>query len=261
MNLRRSVESIGEYILMVAESFAVIFRRPPSWHLLRDQLYEVGVASTLVVAITGFSTGMVLAAQTIFHLQDKGFAEATGLLVTKSMMVELGPILTAFMVTGRVGAAMCAEIGTMKVTEQIDALKSMSVNPMSYLIAPRVIAGIFMLPLLTIFSAITGVIGGFIIAVYVFNMTPISFLDPLHSYIRNFDFIMGLIKGLVFGFIFVTISCYKGLTTKGGAAGVGRSTTQSVVICYIVILIVNFFLTVGMNNIYTYSTEGMHAFF
>lgn len=261
MDLRRNVESIGEYVWMVFEVFVGILAKWPSWRLLRDQFYEVGVASLPVVAITGFSTGMVLAAQSFFHLQDKGLAEATGLMVTKSMMVELGPVLTAFMVTGRVGAAMCAEIGTMKVTEQVDALKSMSVNPMNYLIAPRVIAGVVMMPLLTIFSAITGVIGGYIVATHVYNMSPVTYLDPLHIYIKNFDFIMGLIKSIIFGFIFVTISCYKGLTTKGGAAGVGRSTTNCVVICYIVILIVNFFVTLGLNNFYTYLTEGIDAWF
>ena len=257
MNLTRIVESIGEYVWMIVEVFWESVRNPPPWPVLRDQFYEVGVASLPVVAITGFSTGMVLAAQAFFHLQDKGLAEATGLMVAKSMMVELGPVLTAFMMTGRVGAAMCAEIGTMKVTEQVDALKSMSVNPMGYLIAPRVIAGILMMPLLTIFSALTGIIGGFLVAVHVYNMTPVAFLDPLHIYVKNFDFVMGMTKGLVFGFIFVTISCYKGLKTSGGAAGVGRSTTNCVVICYIVILIVNFFLTLGLNNFYTYFTEGL----
>src|SRR6476469_6034394 len=126
--------SIGDYFLLIVKVFWVSIHRPPSFSLIRDQLYEIGVMSLPVVAITGFSTGMVLAAQSFFQLSDKGLAGATGLMVTKAMMVELGPVLTAFMVTGRVGAAMCAQLGTMRVTEQIDALKSMAVNPLRYLV-------------------------------------------------------------------------------------------------------------------------------
>jgi phospholipid/cholesterol/gamma-HCH transport system permease protein len=211
-------------------------------------MYEIGVLSLPVVAITGFSTGMVLAAQSFFQLSDKGLASATGLMVTKAMMVELGPVLTAFMVTGRVGAAMCAELGSMRVTEQIDAIRSMAVNPLRHLIAPRFIAGIAMLPLLTVFSCLMGIIGGFVIAVYYYGMPANSFLDPLPAHITTFDFISGLVKGFVFGFIIITISCYRGMNTRGGAAGVGRSTTNSVVICYTVILIGNFLLTLAMNN-------------
>jgi phospholipid/cholesterol/gamma-HCH transport system permease protein len=215
-------------------------------------MYEIGVMSLPVVAITGFSTGMVLAAQSFFQLSDKGLASATGLMVTKAMMVELGPVLTAFMVTGRVGAAMCAELGTMRVTEQIDALQSMAVNPLRYLVAPRFIGGTMMLPLLTVFSCVMGIWGGYAIAVYYYNMPSNEFLDPLPVHIDAFDFASGLIKAFVFGVIIVTISCYKGMITRGGAAGVGRSTTNSVVICYSVILIGNFVLTIALNNSYQY---------
>lgn len=247
--------SLGDYILLILRVLAVIIARPPQWSLIRDQMYEIGVMSLPVVAVTGFSTGMVLAAQAFFQLSDKGLASATGLMVTKAMMVELGPVLTAFMVTGRVGAAMCAELGTMRVTEQIDAIRSMAVNPLRHLIAPRFIAGIAMLPLLTVFSCLMGIIGGYFIAVYYYNMSPNSFLDPLPAHITTFDFMSGLMKGIVFGFIIITISCYRGLMTKGGAAGVGRATTNSVVICYTVILIGNFFLTIAMNNSYYYITQ------
>lgn len=218
-------------------------------------MYEVGVLSLPVVAVTGFSTGMVLAAQSFFQLSDKGLASATGLMVAKAMMVELGPVLTAFMVTGRVGAAMCAELGTMRVTEQIDALRSMAVDPLQYLVAPRFIAGTLMLPLLTVFSCIMGIIGGYVIAVYYYGMAPNTFLDPLPIHITVFDFFSGLAKAFVFGIIIVTISCYRGMSTRGGAAGVGRATTNSVVICYSVILIGNFLLTIALNNSYTYITD------
>lgn len=218
-------------------------------------MYEIGVGSLPVVAITGFSTGMVLAAQSFFQLSDKGLASATGLMVTKAMLVELGPVLTAFMVTGRVGAAICAELGTMNVTEQVDAIRAMAVNPLRYLVAPRFIAGISMLPLLTIFSCIMGIMGGYMIAVYYYGMSPSSFLDPLPDHVDNFDVFSGIVKGLVFGIIIITICCYRGITTKGGAAGVGRATTNSVVVCYIVILIGNFLLTLGLNNSYEYFQE------
>jgi phospholipid/cholesterol/gamma-HCH transport system permease protein len=247
--------SIGDYILLIVKVFWVSIRRPPSFSLVRDQLYEVGVMSLPVVAITGFSTGMVLAAQSYFQLSDKGLASATGLMVAKAMFVELGPVLTAFMVTGRVGAAMCAELGTMRVTEQIDALRSMAVDPLRYLIAPRFIAGTLMLPVLTIFSSIMGIIGGYVIAVYYYGMAPNTFLDPLPIHITTFDFISGIVKAFVFGIIIVTISCYRGLRTSGGAAGVGKATTNSVVICYSVILIGNFLLTIALNSSYEYISD------
>lgn len=247
--------SIGDYFLLIVKVIWVSLRRPPNFGLIRDQLYEVGVMSLPVVAITGFSTGMVLAAQSYFQLSDKGLASATGLMVAKAMLVELGPVLTAFMVTGRVGAAMCAELGTMRVTEQIDALRSMAVDPLRYLIAPRFIAGTLMLPVLTVFSSIMGIIGGYVIAVDYYGMASNTFLDPLPIHITTFDLVSGIVKAFVFGIIIVTISCYRGMCTRGGAAGVGRATTNSVVICYSVILIGNFFLTLALNSSYDYITD------
>lgn len=253
--------AVGDYFSLIIEVIWVSLRRPPAWTLIRDQLYSIGVMSLPVVAITGFSTGMVLAAQAFFQLSDKGLASATGLMVTKAMLVELGPVLTAFMVTGRVGAAMCAELGTMRVTEQIDALRSMAVNPLRYLVAPRFIAGTFMMPLLTVFSSIMGIMGGYMIAVGFYKMSPSSFLDPLPIHVTTFDFVSGMVKAFVFGMIIVTISCYKGMTTRGGAAGVGRSTTNSVVICYSIILIINFLLTLGLNSSYEYINEFIGTWF
>jgi phospholipid/cholesterol/gamma-HCH transport system permease protein len=248
----KAIASIGDYFSLIVSAFAVSFRRPPAWFLIRDQLFSIGVLSLPVVAITGFSTGMVLSAQSFFQLSDKGLASATGLMVAKAMLVELGPVLTAFMVTGRVGAAMCAELGTMRVTEQVDALRSMGVNPLNYLVSPRFIAGTLMMPLLTVFSSICGILGGYIMAVYYYNMPPTAFLDPIRIHVTDFDFVSGMVKAFFFGLIIVTISCYRGLTTQGGAAGVGRATTNSVVICYSVILISNFFLTLALNNFHEY---------
>ncbi len=249
------LQYVGEYITLIYNVVLATLRQPPKWALIREQLFNIGVLSLPVVAFTGFSTGLVLSAQSFFQLADKGLASATGLMVAKAMMVELGPVLTAFMITGRVGAAMCAEIGTMRVTEQIDAMRSMSVNPLRHIIAPRFIAGIVMLPLLTVFSCLMGIVGGYLLAVYHFGMSPIVFLDPISIHVTDFDFVSGLMKAFVFGILIITISCYKGMTTKGGAAGVGKATTNSVVICYSVILIVNFVLTLTINSVYTALTK------
>ncbi|MCI5053084.1 MAG: ABC transporter permease [Simkaniaceae bacterium] len=240
---------MGRYILMIIQVLIDSFRRPPAWRLIRDQLYEIGVLSLSVVALTGFSTGLVLAAQSFYQLSDKGLASATGIMVSKAMITELGPILTAFMVTGRVGAAMCAELGTMQVTEQIDALKSMAVSPLRYLVGPRYLATFIMMPLLTIFSIVMGIFGGYLLAVYFFKMAPTAYFDPMSVYVTPFDFFIGVSKAFIFGVLMVTICTYKGMTTRGGAAGVGRSTTNCVVICYTFILFSNFLITLGFNII------------
>ncbi|MFQ5729013.1 MAG: MlaE family ABC transporter permease [Waddliaceae bacterium] len=259
--IRTFFETLGDYVTLITSVMWVTIKRPPKFNLIRNQMFEIGFLSLPVVAFTGFSTGMVLAAQSFFQLSDKGLAGATGLMVTKAMMVELGPVLTAFMVTGRVGAAMCAELGTMRVTEQIDALQSMAVHPLRYLVAPRFIAGTIVLPLLTVFSCLMGIVGGYMVAVYYYHMPHNSFVDPLPIHITTFDFISGLIKATAFGIIIVTISCYRGITTKGGAAGVGRATTNSVVVCYSVILISNFLRTMSLNESHDYITNLLDRWF
>jgi phospholipid/cholesterol/gamma-HCH transport system permease protein len=241
------LERVGDYSSLVFDVFFSALKRPPSWILIQEQLYNIGVLSFSVVAITGFTTGFVLAAQSFYQLGEKGMAGVTGILVAKSMITELGPILTAFMVTGRVGSSMCAELGTMKVTEQIDALKSMAINPNAYLVAPRFIAGIFMIPLLTIFCIVMGIFGGYLIAVQFFNLSYATYFNPMQAHITVFDVITGVTKSVIFGIILVTVCCYRGMRTTGGAAGVGKATTQSVVTSYVLILIADFFLTMGMN--------------
>ncbi|NGX55524.1 MAG: putative phospholipid ABC transporter permease protein MlaE [Chlamydiae bacterium] len=246
-----SFVGVGAWAVLLFQTIWESIKHPPSWSLVLDQLLNIGVLSLPVVAITGFSTGMVLAVQSFYQLADKGLESATGLLVGKAMLTEIGPVLTAFMVTGRVGSSMCAVLGTMRVTEQIDALKSMAVSPLRYLIAPRIIGGVTMLPILTVFSAVLGIYGGYLIAVYVFSMSPSSYFDPMPIHITYFDVWTGIIKAFVFGILISTISCYKGMQTRGGAAGVGRATTNSVVICYSYILIINFLITIGLNVFHT----------
>lgn len=244
------LEKVGEYVTLILDVFRISFCRPPPWSLVREHLFHIGVMSLSVVAITGFTTGFVLAAQSFYQLGEKGLGGVTGLLVAKSMITELGPILTAFMVTGRVGSSMCAEIGSMKVTEQIDAMRSMAVSPNRYLLAPRFIAGIIMIPLLTLFNVIMGIFGGYLIAVGIFHMSPATYFDPMQVHINLFDVATGGIKSFIFGLLLITVCCYKGMHTSGGAAGVGKATTQSVVTSYVLILVSDFFLTMALNMIH-----------
>lgn len=239
---------VGEYIQLLIDTVRATLWRPPKLHLVMKQFYNIGVSSLNVVALTGFFTGLVLAAQSFYQLGSKGLSGITGLMVSKAMITELGPVLTAFMITGRVGAAMCAELGTMRVTEQIDALQTMAVNPNRYLVAPRFIAGMIMIPLLTLFSSFTGIFGGYLISVYFFGMAPITYINPIPISITVFDLFTGVVKGFFFGTMIMTISCFKGIHTVGGAEGVGKTTTNSVVICYISILFSNFFLTIALNS-------------
>ncbi|MCH9621439.1 MAG: Intermembrane phospholipid transport system permease protein MlaE [Chlamydiia bacterium] len=240
----------GEYVVFIGRVVLSIFKKFPRWSLIRDQLFNIGVLSLSVVALTGFNTGLVLAAQSYYQLADKGLASVTGLMVAKAMLTELGPVLTAFMITGRVGASMTAELGTMVVTEQVDALKSMAVDPYNYLIGPRFIGGFIMFPILTIFSIVMGVFGGYLISVYFFGLSPIVFWEPIPIYTTMFDIFVGMTKAIVFGVLVTTICCFKGMRVSGGAAGVGKSTTNAVVISYVIILFVNFLLTMALNTLH-----------
>lgn len=241
------LETIGDYVRFVIAVFTAMIKKLPRLELIRDQLYSMGVMSISVVSLTGLCTGMVLAAQSYYQLYDKGLAGITGLMVAKAMFTELGPVLTGFMVVGRVGASMTAELGTMQVTEQIDAMKSMAVDPNRYLVAPRFLSGFFMFPLLTVYSVAVGIFGGYLISVYFLGMAPVTYWDPIPQYMTHFDFVLGSVKAFIFSFLITTISCYKGMTVSGGAAGVGQSTTTSVVACYVLLLILNFFLTLSLN--------------
>jgi phospholipid/cholesterol/gamma-HCH transport system permease protein len=210
------------------------------------------VKSLPLISMTGLAIGMVLSSQSFFQLSDKGLTGITGVMVTKSMLVEIGPILAAFIMAGRIGAAMCAEIGSMKVSEQLDAMKSLGVNPMEYLLIPRYIGMGCMVPVLTLFNTACGVLGGWFLAVKLYGMSTPSFFDPIPLYITWFDIITNILKSCVFGLLIVSISCFYGLNTQGGASGVGHSTTKSVVISYTCILGADFVLTVFFNSIYWY---------
>lgn len=244
--------SIGRYVVMVCQTLFLLCTQRPRWDLVQFQLYEMGVRSLSLVCVTGMAIGMVLSAQAFFQLSDKGLVGATGLMVAKSMLVEIGPVLTAFMITGRVGAAICAELGSMRVSEQIDAMTCMGVNPLEYLVVPRYIGMIIMMPVLTVFSSAFGIFGGWAIATQLYGMNTQAFFDPIQVYINWFDVICNFLKSWVFGILVVSIACYEGMSTKGGAAGVGRSTTSSVVISYSTILGANFLMTIFLNALYWY---------
>lgn len=248
----RIFANLGEYLRFTIEIFCSSFRKIPPLSLIHEQLYRIGILSLPIVAFTGLSTGLVLATQSFYQLGAKGFAGAAGIMVAKPIISELGPILTAFMVTGRVGASVCAELSAMTVTEQISAFSSLSTNPIEYLVIPRFISCVIMMPLLTIFNVIMGILGGYAISVYFFHMPMQSFLRPIQMYIANFDVGVCLIKSIVFSVLIITISSYKGLTTQGGATGVGKSITKSVVLCYSSILLINFLMTLGLNILHSY---------
>ena len=218
---------------------------------LMDQMSRIGVDSLPMVAITGFSTGAVLVVQIGYQFAQLGAQRYVGGVVSMAMARELAPILTSIVVAGRVGSSIAAELGTMKITEQIDALETLATNPVDYLVVPRVWGCTFMLFVLTIFTNVIGMIGGSIVAIYQIGLTMVTFRDSILQNLMISDVMGGLVKALIFGGIIGLIGCYKGFTTEGGAEGVGKSTTGAVVIAIMAILAVNYFLTVGINNITT----------
>jgi len=240
------IESFGKVSLLLAATLAWMIRPPYRIHEIFKQMEFVGVNSLPVVLITGAFTGMVLAIQTYYGFRMFGGESLVGATVALSMARELGPAITALMVTGRAGSAMAAELGTMRVTEQIDALYTMSVNPVQYLIMPRVVAGIVMLPILTIVSDFIGIVGGYFVGVGLLDINSGIFMARIVEFVHLSDIVNGLIKSAVFGLILSLVGCYKGFNTSGGAAGVGRATTQAVVISSVSILISDYFLTAVM---------------
>lgn len=207
------------------------------------QMLEVGVKSVPVVLVTSVFTGMVLALQTYTGFKRFGAESLVGSVVALSMTREMGPVLTGLIVTGRAGAAMAAELGTMRVTEQIDALETLATNPVKYLVVPRFLSGLVMLPALTVLADIIGIIGGYMVAVGLFGTSSTLYWRRTWDYLNMDDIYNGLIKACFFGASIALISCYKGFYTQGGAEGVGKSTTGAVVISFMTILISDYFLS------------------
>jgi phospholipid/cholesterol/gamma-HCH transport system permease protein len=244
------LEGLGRIALLAQEAAAALFRRKISWRDFVYQIHFMGVKSQSVVIITGAFTGMVLAAQTYIQFHKVRMDTATLAVVSVSMCSELGPVLTALMVAGRVGAAIAAEIGTMRVTEQIDALRTLATHPVDYLVVPRIAAGFLALPLLTAESICIGIGAGFVVAAYLYGVPTTYLWDNMVRYTGTTDVMIGLIKAFVYGGIVALVGCYKGMYCGEGAEGVGRATTESVVFSSITILITNFFLTLSLSAIF-----------
>jgi phospholipid/cholesterol/gamma-HCH transport system permease protein len=201
------------------------------------------VNSLSVVGLTSLLTGMVLAMQTYYAFRMFSAESLVGATVALSMTRELGPVITALMVTGRAGSAMAAEIGSMRVTEQIDALRVMAVSPVQYLVMPRILAGLIMVPLLTVLSDFIGVIGGYLIGVKLLGINSGIFLGRIYDLVEPGDLYNGLTKAAIFGVILTLVGCYKGYYTSGGAEGVGRATTSAVVVSSVLILTADYIMT------------------
>ena len=235
--------TIGRISTFSGKSLYHMMTPPIYWQIIFRQFLQIGYYSLPVVALTTLFTGMVLALQSYTGFSRFSAESAVSTVVVLSITRELAPVLAGLMVAGRVGAAIAAEIGTMRVTEQIDALNTLSTNPYKYLIAPRLIAGILMLPLLVLIGDIIGVLGGYIVGVYSLGFGAENYLKNSWEYLEAMDVISGLAKASVFGFIVTLMGCYNGYNSGRGAQGVGRATTNAVVSASILILIFNFIIT------------------
>lgn len=242
----RSVEEIGRIFGLFLSVLSWMFRPPLKLRLIFKQMEFVGVRSIFVVVLTGTFTGMVLALQTYHGFRMFSAESMVGATVALSMTRELGPVLTSLMVTARAGSAMAAELGTMRVTEQIDALYVMAANPIKHLIVPRIIASVVMVPLLTVVSDFVGVVGGYFVGVHLLHINAGVFMRNIRKIVEIDDIYNGLVKAACFGLILSLIGCYKGFNTTGGAEGVGRATTEAVVLASVTILISDYFLTALM---------------
>jgi phospholipid/cholesterol/gamma-HCH transport system permease protein len=207
------------------------------------QMLDIGYFSLPVVGLTALFTGMVLALQSYTGFSRFSAEGAVATVVVLSMTRELGPVIAALMVAGRVGAAMAAEIGTMRVTDQIDALTTLSTDPLSYLVLPRLVAGLVSMPMLVIIADIIGVFGGYLVGVYRFDFNPTTYLTNTEQYLETRDVVSGLVKAAVFGLIVTLMGCYHGYYSQGGAQGVGQATTYAVVSASVMILVSDYMLT------------------
>ncbi len=241
--LKHFVEELGAVIGFTRRFFAWTVRPPFRWQELLNQLELIGIRSIPIIALTGLFSGAVLGLQTGYAFRLFNAENLVGSTIGLSLTRELAPVFTALMITARCGSAMAAEIGSMRVTEQIDALKTMAVNPIQFLVVPRVLATTIMAPLLCALFSYIGVVGGYFVAIKILSIHSFYFIDNLVYHVDPEDIIGGLIKATVFGFLLAVVSCYQGYATRGGSKGVGIATTRSVVISSVLILIVDYFLT------------------
>lgn len=238
-----AVEEIGQMVIMAVQTAAWTLRPPYRPRIFLEALDSVGVGSLFIVTFTGLFTGLVLSYQMVIAFGMFNAETLVGGTVAIALVRELGPVLTGLMVAGRTGSSITTEIGTMRVTEQIDAMSVMAVNPIQYLVVPRVVAGILTVPLLTLIFNFVGVVAAYYLSVYTMGIDPGIFLKKITEFVEGYDLLASAFKGALFGLVITLIGCYKGFYASGGAKGVGEATTSSVVSSSIGILFVDYLLT------------------
>jgi len=245
-----SLIAVGDFSLFVFRTLVWMFTRLPRRETIWPNFYSVGVSSLPVVALTGTFIGMVLTVQSYFQFRQLGLETRLGGVINMTLVRELGPVLAATMLAGRVGGAMAAELGTMRVTEQIDALSAMGAHPIRYLVVPRFLACLFLIPTLTIMADFMGVAGGHFYSVNVLGIDIHHYWHNSAKFVSNYDLFYGLFKSIFFGAAIAMISCYQGFNCKPGAEGVGRASTAAFVYSFVAILVMDLFLGIGMDSIY-----------
>jgi len=248
--LVRGITLLGDLSVFLGQTLRWAFARrlPPG--TLAAMAYTVGVRSVPVIAVTGMFIGMVLAVQAYSQFNQFGLANHLGGMINVSVVRELGPVLAATMLAGRVGSAMAAELATMRVTEQIDALSCLGVNPIHYLVVPRFLACVLLIPLLTVIADFMGVMGGALICIHVYGIDAHFYWMHAQNYLSLYDIISGVIKPTVFGAAIAIIACHRGFNSRPGAEGVGRSSTEAFVVSFMAILVLDFFLALFLNGLH-----------
>ena len=241
--LKHAALETQEYVRLIAAAFRGVVSPPIYRHDIVEQFDALGVGSLTVVLLTGLFTGAALASQSGLTLDQFGARPVVGRLVSASMIKELGPVLTALMLTGRIGSGIAAEIGSMVVTDQINALRALGTDPIRKLVVPRMLAGLLMAPILTIISDFVGIFGGWVVARFQLQVSSELYWSSVTDALYTQDLYQGLIKPFVFGFVIVTIACHVGLRTKGGTQGVGKATTVAVVAGSVAVIAADFFVT------------------
>ena len=247
--LLAALDRLGAILLLTSQTLAWMIRPPYRIAQLFLAMDFIGVKSTFIVGLTGTFSGMVLALQTVHSLRQFSAEGVVGSIVAVSLCREISPVFAALMVTARAGSAMAAELGNMRVTEQIDAITTMGVSPVQYLLSPRLLAAVLMLPLLFVLYTCVGMVGAYVVSVNWMSVDPGVFTSNIEKYIVPSDFYMGLIKSLVFGFLLCSISCAQGFFASGGAKGVGEATTRAVVISSVSVLVANYVLTSWLTEV------------